>query len=329
MAEEDLIPVFMPSLAEILALAEKKKGARLTETEVTRLRDGSPCIMMARSRAEQLAEKRGFQDVEPENCWADWHRLRVQMTGNGYLPKIVLCFLGDATLPRKCDPILQAEGIEHEWQDADERMTASFEASAFRVDPSFTDADWKHIAAHDKVLYALSANYTAQDARAVSRSFLNLAGRLLQAGAVALKVESSGIAHGKSRWRELASQAQGDDFWPALFRSYVQMPIQADDDYYTCGLHLLGKPDLIVPETLLQKAFRSPKNQALAAVDLFEVFGQYLLTECGAGRFASGHTFSTAADAPRFRVVWEECTGYEEDEFFFNPFGRWRFADVA
>jgi hypothetical protein len=63
-------------------------------------------------------------------------------------------------------------------------------------------------------------------------------------------------------------------------------------------------------------------------VELFRPFALYLLAECAEGTFGSGHTFSVSKGAPRYRVTWEPCTGYEEDDFFFNPFGRWRFTPL-
>jgi hypothetical protein len=324
---DDLVPVFMPSLASVLARAEALKGSRLTEDEILRIRDAAPCIMMAPADARKLVESRGYHDVNPENYWADWHRLRVQMTGDGYLPKIVLCVVGDEYLENRCRPILDADKTEYECSNRDKRMVRAFQASARRFDPSLTPEDLASITGHAKVLYVLSKNFTAEQAPAVSRSFLRLGGKLLGAGAVGLKCESSGIAHGRSRWLELASEADTADFWPARFRAYVQMPIQNDADYYSCGLHLLGQPDLIISETLLRQAYDTADHVG-EAIDLFAIFALYLVGECQPGQFASGHTFSVKAGSPRFRVVWEECTGYDEDEFFFNPFGRWRFAEL-
>jgi hypothetical protein len=149
------------------------------------------------------------------------------------------------------------------------------------------------------------------------------------AGQTGTVCESSGIAHGRARWLELAREAEIADSWSALFRGYVQLPIQNGDDYYTCGLHLLGQPDLIASGTLLREAYDSTEDQAWMAVHLFRAFACYLLAECTPGRFASGHTFSLDAASPRFRVLWEDCAGYEEDDFFFNPFGRWRFAELV
>lgn len=324
----DLVPVFIPPLATCLAAAEASKGNRLTEAEVLRIRDKAVCMMMAREDAAKLFESRGFRDVEPENCWADWHRLRTQFTGQGYLPKIVLCVLGDADLEAQCSRLLHAEGIAPEWQERDGRMTSAFRASACRWDPSLTENDLAAIAAHSRVLYVLSDHFTAEAGPSASRRFLRLGGRLLEAGALAMKCESSGIAHGRARWLELAREAEGADPWLTLLHSYVQLPIQTGDDYFSCGLHLLGQPDLIVSGSLLREAFGSTEDPGWTAVNLFRAFGHYLLAECAPGRFASGHTFSLDAASPRFRVRWEECTGYAEDDFYFNPFGRWRFAEI-
>lgn len=320
--DKDLIPVFMPPLATLLAHAEELKGAPLTETDVVRIRDKSVCMMMERKDAEALIPSRGFRDVEPENCWADWHRLRVEMTGKGCLPKIVLCLVGDAGFANRAGPILAAAGAEHEFRDRNPRMVAAFQASACAVAPTLDAEELEKIAHHQSVLYLLSKNFTSAQAPETSRAMLGLGARLLEAGGLAMKCESSGIAHGRERWIALAeqagSQAEGQS-WPALFRAYVQFPIASDTDLYTCGMHLLGKPDLIAAKAL----------DAEDLAGLFQTFALYLLGECPEGRFAPGHTFRADDDSPRFVVRWEPCTEYDEDDFFFNPFGRWRFATHA
>lgn len=325
---KSVLPVFIPSLATLLAQAERIKGNRLTESEARRIRDKAVCMMMAPEDAVKLAESRGYRDVEPENFWADWHRLRVEHTGNGYLPKLVMCVLGDVNLASQCNQLLKARSLEYEWGEHDSRMVSAFEASACRCDPSLTEEDLVSIGEHSRVLYVLSRNFTAQDGPSVCRDFLDLGQCLLQLGAVALKCESSGIAHGRARWLELSCEATGDDYWMALIRGYVQLPIWSGEDFHTCGLHLLGVPDLVVSDDLLREAHCTNESQGWQAVDLFREFAHYLLSECNSGRFHSGHTFSLAPSTPRFRVSWEDCTGYEEDDFFFNPFGRWRFSEL-
>jgi hypothetical protein len=76
---EDLVAVFVPSLAAILANAEKKKGAPLTESEVVNIRDTSTVMMVRRAVADEMAKGRGFQDLNSEKVWAEWQVLRTQV----------------------------------------------------------------------------------------------------------------------------------------------------------------------------------------------------------------------------------------------------------
>jgi hypothetical protein len=163
---------------------------------------------------------------------------------------------------------------------------------------------------------------------------LSLGAKLLRdAGGVAMKCESSAIAHSRARWLELSGDAsapletQQDRFnvVDAVIRAFVQLPISAGKDLYSCGAHLLGVPDVIVSNAVCP-------NPSVA-VTLFTKFLLYLLAECnGSGaldypclrKFRQGNVFRTSPDSPRFKMMWEPCTGYDEDDFFFNSFGRWR-----
>lgn len=78
--EERLIPVIVPSLAAILSNAEQTKGSPLTEAEVVRIRDEAPCMILRESAARELDEKRGYRDIDPDNCWEEWQQLRVQLS---------------------------------------------------------------------------------------------------------------------------------------------------------------------------------------------------------------------------------------------------------
>ncbi len=79
MNEEDLVPVFIPPLATVLAHHEREKGAPLTEDEVIIIRGKSVVMMMRRSIAEQMAQERGWRDIDPQNCWQDWQQTRQQL----------------------------------------------------------------------------------------------------------------------------------------------------------------------------------------------------------------------------------------------------------
>ena len=79
MNTEALIPVFMPTLVSVLLHHEREKGSPLTEPEVIAIRDNSVAVMLPRSAAIEIAQKRGYDDIDPEQCWAEWQRVRRQL----------------------------------------------------------------------------------------------------------------------------------------------------------------------------------------------------------------------------------------------------------
>jgi hypothetical protein len=76
MSNDDLVPVFIPALAPTLLNAEHEKGAPLTQEEVIRIRDDASSIMVPSTNAIDLAERRGYRDIDPQNCRKDWQNLR-------------------------------------------------------------------------------------------------------------------------------------------------------------------------------------------------------------------------------------------------------------
>lgn len=339
--DENLVAVFSPPLALMLARAEELKGSPLTREDVMRIRDNSPCLMVTAEAAEEMMRKRGFRDVEPENCWADWHRLRVQITGKGYLPKLVLCIPGDAHFPRRAaDELARADldleeklkpALEHTAKD--ERLVQAFKTANACVGPSLREEDFEQIDRHESLTFLVSPNYTSEQSAIVAHASLRAGALLLREGGTAIKCESSGVGHSKERWLELLDEAgevpeDTAGFWKALFRAYVQFPIASDIDYYTCGMHLLGSPDVIISASLLREAATTGKRDDDAAAYLLYMFCLYVLIKCGTTGFVHGHTFQPDRDWPRLRLGWEECDGYNVDDLFFNPFGRWRFTEV-
>lgn len=60
----------------MLSLREKQKGEPLTEEEVLSIRDKAVCIVLSYENARNLEKGRGFIDIDPENCWEEWLKLR-------------------------------------------------------------------------------------------------------------------------------------------------------------------------------------------------------------------------------------------------------------
>lgn len=76
---DDLVPSFTPALIAVLLNRENAKGEPLTEQEVIEIRDSSVAIMVPRSMERALAASRGYDDIDPENVWAEWQRRRVEL----------------------------------------------------------------------------------------------------------------------------------------------------------------------------------------------------------------------------------------------------------
>ncbi|WP_281558313.1 hypothetical protein [Thalassomonas sp. RHCl1] len=77
--EENLKLVHVPALVAVLLNAEEKKGSPLTEQEAIGIRDSSQCMAMPFDVAEKVAQERGYADIDPENCWAEWQSVRLEL----------------------------------------------------------------------------------------------------------------------------------------------------------------------------------------------------------------------------------------------------------
>jgi hypothetical protein len=75
---DNLIIYPIPSLVATLLNRERAKGAPLTEEEVIAIRDTAPSVAMTREDAAKVDERRGYLDIDPENCWAEWQKARLQ-----------------------------------------------------------------------------------------------------------------------------------------------------------------------------------------------------------------------------------------------------------
>lgn len=178
---------------------------------------------------------------------------------------------------------------------------------AFRIagGGGISDSDLTAIAQHQHTLYCHSPGVSVEAAR----QMLKVGVGLLDAGGLAVKVESSGVAHNAARWRELAASEHLFD----VYTAFVTL-IGGRDCFYSCGMHSFGLPDAAVPRDM------DPQM----AGELLNAFNFYVLAENPT--LIDGHTFSatSAVNAPRFRVHKTACDTYEPTHAFHNPWGMWR-----
>ena len=142
----------------------------------------------------------------------------------------------------------------------------------------------------------------------VSATALRLVERLIDAGAVAVKGESAGVAHGLARWRQLGQQARnaaasGDRVaLAATCRiAFARRPLQGETFFESVGFHLVGLPEVYVPIR---------QGDARAAVAMMDAIADEMkqrdLKDVMRDRKA---TLSFASD-------------YKPSEFKFNPSGN-------
>lgn len=240
----------------------------------------------------------------------------------------VLCVPG--TFVSKAAVADLVEGLDAQLLDKPEpRMLDAFEASADRVDKTFGDADRGAIRGHKNVLYVLSPPIEHETAHTYARKVLSLGAALLERGGVGLKGDSSGIAHGRERWLELARDAaqaaraaDNDeeaklDLVTTLYAAFVRRPLRADNgDLYTCGMHLLGERDIVMHVDDVDRF-----------LEVADAFALYCLGEArDLGGVKEGHTFRLDRKSRPYNVTHEPCTFYESDDFFHNPHGYARLA---
>lgn len=79
--DADVVIVPIPPLLVALIDREKEKGAPLTRREVESLRDQARCLVLPRSLALALQARRGYADVDRDNCWEDWSARRARREG--------------------------------------------------------------------------------------------------------------------------------------------------------------------------------------------------------------------------------------------------------
>jgi hypothetical protein len=235
----------------------------------------------------------------------------------------IVCFIGEGLDFERLGVVAREVGgdgfeVDGEYsQHAPEpRMRKAFEACVDRVVPSFGENDWAAVDAHTDVLYMLSPTITDDDALEIAHRTLRVTAALLNAGATAAKGECSGIAHGRDRWLDLAAAADDaggvTELAVALHLGWVRRPISDDGWWYSCGMHLLGAPDV---------ECRADEADWLEWMDALAL---YLLVELPEDGVRSGEGFRLTEGGDRRVLQHQGCQRYEADDLMFNPYGYWR-----
>ncbi|EJZ18987.1 hypothetical protein NE852_29830 (plasmid) [Rhizobium sp. Pop5] len=241
-----------------------------------------------------------------------------QAEASSVTPRHVLCFLGkerdlsvlSEAASKTIGDFATGFSVDEDYSQAepDDRMSRSFDVCWDRVEADAWDAaDEQAVADHQSVLYVLGPSMAQGDTVKVSMVALRLVERMIGAGAVAAKGESAGIAHGIDRWRELIrqgaeAQKAGDTLAEQRIGrlAFAKRPLSARGYLESVGFHLVGLPEVYVPET------SGSERQVVAIIDaVAEEIAEQGLKPTLKQRKASLSFDST----------------YDVDEFKFNPYG--------
>jgi hypothetical protein len=246
------------------------------------------------------------------------------------LPRHVVCLLGtwgsldemELMVSRLAPPGFELDR-EYSGPGEDERMRTAFEHAADRVAPSFYQEDLEAVSRHKSVAYVLSPGIPKAAAMQMSGMTLQMVATMLEAGALAAKSESAGIAHGFRKWIHLFSEyktgySQADPvrYANALYDTWVRRPLSDSSWWYSCGMHLLGLPDIEI----------EPREDPREAIQCIDFIGTRLL---------AGETIENllvdkiilpekGLEPEQIKpksIRHMQCKRYEKDDFFYNPYG--------
>lgn len=193
-----------------------------------------------------------------------------------------------------------------EFYDAEERMEQAFRVAGKST--AIEEQVLKEIAGHKAVIYLLGETGNLEDAALFAKAGL----ALLNAGGIAINVETAGKAFSKSAWQEVMAEVPDVD----LYQLFVYDSIISDDGtVFSCGMHNLGYKDTVV----------SGEDSA-DAINLIRLFGYYQLADQPAIRH--GQTFQPTAGSPHYQVTEEFNSPHEPGSIHHNPFGIWRLTKI-
>ncbi len=325
--DEKTVKMYNPPLSALLARAEQIHERELVKEEVEALAKAAERIELPLSVAQQVD---GYETVTPETAWEFWQNSKAA----DIKPRHVICALGTWENFDKLKSVV-AESPHAFRLDTDysvlapnPNMVQSFKVNQDRLPPSMTQTDWQAVEAHAAIAYILSPPMTPENAEAVSGACLGLIRDLFACGATAIQNESSGLAHGKSRWISLAEKyqkaisAQNDfDAGIALYNAFVQKGIVDNETIvYSIGLHLLGHRDL---------EYQKHGEQPITEMEWLDLLGYYIMGDRLERPILEGDGFRLNPNSGRRILTLTNCERYDPSSFQYNPYGYYRLVPEA
>jgi hypothetical protein len=141
---------------------------------------------------------------------------------------------------------------------------------------------------------------------------------ILNIGGYEIRIITAGITHSKETWQKFI---ENDRLMDYIFAFVVTIQNDKENFYFTCGMHNLGYPDVVVPDYL-------DYDQANY---LAKAFAYYLILYNPV--LFSGGKFRIDESSPNvYRYTYEKCHIYDNYDkniywLFHNPNGLWRLTE--
>jgi len=167
---------------------------------------------------------------------------------------------------------------------------------------------------HESTIYLMIQGGSIENAKKImlaSNCILNIDGQ-------EINIVTAGLTHGKETWQKFI---ENDRLMDYIFAFVITVHNDKEDFYFTCGMHNLGYPDVVVPGYL-----DYDQGNYLAKAFLY-----YLLLNNPV--LLSGNKFKIDENSPNiYRITYEKCHLYDNYNkhiysLFHNPYGLWRLTE--
>lgn len=184
----------------------------------------------------------------------------------------------------------------------DENMKEAFKCAATS---KFEDSLFEEIGEHTATVYIISKK-VGQD---VARELVHAVSDILKAGGLAVKIETTGVAHTKETWLKMQAEIKNPENEVPQLHGHFLTLTNYGDFFYTFGMKTFGLPDVAVPSKVLGDE----------ASHVLQNLSFYLLNQHP--EIHSGETYSAGIEAPFYVMEIKEDERYEKEDSFHNPFG--------
>lgn len=333
---EDEAVVYVVPLAKTLAIAESEQDHALTEEEVLKIRDTAPCAKIPKNKLQDFLAAQEFDDIDPFNAWFGWNKIKFEKFSAGPLPRLTFTIFAERDQVSKVRKLLQMANYEYQIMPPNQGLAADASNARSSFAPPMDSADQQKLSRHGAIFEVKSKPFDSSTATANAIEALKLISRLVDLGVLEIFSNSSYLAHANKIWKDLARDVSIEEvktprtvvLWQLLFFAFVQLPIRFEDEYISCGMHLLGIPDFKIRQSDARTIFGANLQEEEIVKEtrkLMERLALYLLHTCTDGSFRSGNTFSLTDDAPSLRAVWQQCDVFPQGDPRFTYLGYYRF----